>query len=129
MTYKFRAWDKKEKRYQHCLWINSNGTIRVSPTGDPEKYHCLEDNKYSDRYIVEQYIGIDDIKGTPIYEGDKCDSYYGGTFEVKHRIIISKESSGMDGMTNYLFSGFKNRFDNYITLYYLSHNTEPFHLH
>jgi len=67
---KFRAWDKVARQMIYSVWINGNGTIRVSPNGNPEEYHCLEDKRYSDRYIVMQYTGLKDRNKKEIWEGD-----------------------------------------------------------
>jgi uncharacterized phage protein (TIGR01671 family) len=64
---KFRAWDKMNKNMLWSLWVNGNGTMRVSPTGNPDKFICLES---SDRFEVMQYTGLKDKNGKDIYEGD-----------------------------------------------------------
>ena len=65
-TKKFRVWDKLEQRfiypdkgYQGHFIIDLNG-----------RFHNLQNGSGGDEYVVQQYIGLDDVNGTPIYEGD-----------------------------------------------------------
>lgn len=51
--FRFRAWDKQLKKY-----INLDG-LRISDYAD-----------YPDQFIVEQCIGLKDMNGKLIYEGD-----------------------------------------------------------
>lgn len=53
---KFRAWDKYYKRFRDIVLTNP--------------ISALNDNKIDERFEFTQYIGLKDIKGNQIYEGD-----------------------------------------------------------
>ena len=69
-NFKFRVWDVLNKELIYTP--NKQFTIRL----DGEVVDG-EGRYYDEIYPIQQYIGIDDINGTPIYEGDyvRCGVY------------------------------------------------------
>ena len=63
---KFRVWDKLAK---HFFYPDKGyqGHFILSLDG---KFHNLHNGSGGDEFIVQQYIGINDINGKDIYDGD-----------------------------------------------------------
>lgn len=75
MMPKFRAWDKKTKKYFHVSELWNSGT-------NPE---CFNFDGWTDNYgnkgrlkdiVIEQFTGMKDANGKKIYEGDIVKSSY-----------------------------------------------------
>ena len=74
-TLKFRAWDKLAKKftypdkgYQGHYVLTLNG-----------EFWNLQNGSGGDEYVVQQFTGLKDSKGTDIYEGDVVKIIYEGT--------------------------------------------------
>ena len=109
---KFRVWDKEHKRMLNIETL----ALRFSPKGvltsiytygpdfsnDPEIIG--DDEPDLDSVILEQFTGLDDINGKPIYEGDIVQVYRDWIDIVEFR----NGSFGLAASMNHSFISFNN---------------------
>ncbi len=102
---KFRAWDKKRKRFAPEIEIFSDGSFLIGEIEDSYSGLVYWENK--ENHILMQYTGLNDKNGKPIFEGDIC-SIYKGTIDLLNTIVKFNPQHGGFG---FYFESIKNFMD------------------
>jgi uncharacterized phage protein (TIGR01671 family) len=99
--FKFRIWDMEAKcfvsQYENTprenrlkFFIDCNGNLGKLIYPLEEEYAGTEDNLvYPENYVVQQYIGLKDLKGNEVYEGDIIESNW--ATDCKYRCKVTFE--------------------------------------
>lgn len=93
---KFRAWNEKDK-----CWV-SRANLAIRGNGWPVWVFGMSSEPYTDKIIVERYIGFNDIENKEIFVGDIV--YY-STVTGSYKGIIELSEESQIPVWNY--AGFK----------------------
>ena len=101
--FKFRVWDKKLNKF--TLGYDDDVGYFEEIYSDPPGIFFAGLrylNKYSDRYIIQQYTGLTDKNNKPIYEGDFIRGQFDhGSAGLRERILPVRWSNEEGYYWNY----------------------------